>query len=246
MRKSVSTRALALHHVETWLFDLDNTLYPADSRLWEQVDRRINEMSARVLGLPLDKARLVQKEYLRKYGTTLRGLMVEHNVDRDEYLDYVHDLDLAPILANPRLGAALDRLPGRKLVFTNGTLAHAGRILAKLGIAGRFEDVFDIHAADYLPKPDPTVYTMLVERHAIRPRGAMLFEDTARNLKPAHDMGMTTAWVKVDWSWLRAPNAPPDDHSAYVHHEIDDLTDWLDAASLALASPRAKKGRGAI
>lgn len=224
-----------LGHIETWLFDLDNTLYPADSRLWEQVDRRINEMSARVLGLPLDQARLVQKEYLRKYGTTLRGLMVEHNVNRDEYLDYVHDLDLAPVLANPRLGAAIDRLPGRKLVFTNGTVAHAQRIMAKLGIADRFEAIFDIAAADYLPKPDPVVYDMLVKRHAFAPRRAILFEDTARNLKPAHDMGMTTAWIKVDWSWLRAPGAPPDDHSAYVHHEIDDLTDWLHGVCKALA-----------
>ncbi len=230
-----------LGHIETWLFDLDNTLYPADCRLWEQVDKRINEMSARVLGLPHDQARVVQKEYLRKYGTTLRGLMVEHNVDRNAYLDYVHDLDLAPVLANPRLGAALDRLPGRKLVFTNGTLAHAQRILVKLGIEKRFEDVFDIHAANYLPKPEPVIYDELVKRHAIAPRAAILFEDIARNLKPAHELGMTTAWVKVDWAWLRGPAArAAEDHSAYVHHEIDDLTDWLEDASAALTGAKQK------
>ncbi len=226
-----------LGHIDTWLFDLDNTLYPAASRLWEQVDRRINEMSARVLGLPLDQARLVQKEYLRKYGTTLRGLMIEHDVDRDEYLDYVHDLDLTPIAANPRLGAALGRLPGRKIVFTNGTQAHAGRILAKLGIAGRFEAVFDIHAANYLPKPEPAIYDLLVKLHAIQPRAAILFEDMARNLKPAHDLGMTTAWVKVDWAWLRGPGQA-EESTGHINHIIDDLTDWLDDAAKALAPAR--------
>ncbi|MGQ0675258.1 MAG: pyrimidine 5'-nucleotidase [Rhodospirillales bacterium] len=228
-----------LDHIDTWVFDLDNTLYPADCRLWEQVDRRINEMSARVLGLPLDQARLVQKEYLRKYGTTLRGLMVEHNVDMHAYLDYVHDLDLAPVAPNPRLDAALDRLPGRKLVFTNGTLAHAERILAKLEIARRFEDVFDIHAADYLPKPEPAVYDMLVRRHAIAPRRAALFEDMARNLKPAYDLGMTTAWVKVDWAWLRGA-AKAEENFDHVHHVIDDLTEWLADAVQALSETKAK------
>ena len=231
-----------LGHIDTWLFDLDNTLYPADCRLWEQVDRRINEMSARVLGLPLDQARLKQKEYLRKYGTTLRGLMVEHNVDRDAYLDYVHDLDLTPVAPNRRLDDALARLPGRRLVFTNGTLAHAARILAKLGIERRFEDVFDIHAADYLPKPDPAVYRQLIRRHAIAPSGAILFEDTARNLKPAHDLGMTTAWVKVDWAWLRGPGAA-EESTDHIHHVVDDLTDWLDRVAGALAP--AGEGRQA-
>lgn len=230
-----------LDHVRNWIFDLDNTLYPADSRLWEQVDRRINLMAARVLGLPLDQARVVQKDYLRKYGTTLRGLMVEHKVDAKEYLDYVHDLDLSPLAANPALDAALTRLPGRKLVFTNGTLAHADRILAKLGIAERFAGVFDIHAAQYLPKPDPAVYDMLVKRHAIAPRGAALFEDIARNLKPAHDIGMTTGWVKVDWAWLRPGNKPEADHSGYVHHVIDDLTRFLVRAAEALAPAKRRE-----
>lgn len=228
-----------LDHLDTWVFDLDNTLYPADCRLWEQVDRRINEMSARVLGLPLDQARVMQKEYLRKYGTTLRGLMVEHNVDMQAYLDYVHDLDLTPVEPNPRLDAALARLPGRKLVFTNGTLDHAGRILAKLGIAERFEDVFDIHAAAYLPKPDPAVYDQLVKRHAIAPRRAALFEDMERNLKPAHDLGMTTAWVKVDWSWLRGA-AKGEESTEHIHYVIDDLTDWLADVAEAL-SPQARR-----
>jgi len=223
-----------LDHIETWVFDLDNTLYPADCRLWEQVDRRINEMSARVLGLPLDQARLVQKEYLRKYGTTLRGLMVEHNVDIEAYLAYVHDIDLAPVESNPRLDRTLAALPGRKLVFTNGTVAHAARILGKLGVAERFEDVFDVRAADYLPKPDPTVYAKLVARHAIAPRGAILFEDIARNLKPAYELGMTTAWVKVDWAWLRG-GAKSEENTDYVHHVVDDLTDWLEEAARMLA-----------
>lgn len=232
-------KSARLDHVDTWIFDLDNTLYPAECRLWEQVDRRINEMSARALGIPMDQARVVQKEYLRKYGTTLRGLMVEHNVDMRAYLDYVHDIDLAPVLPNPALDAALRRLPGRKLVFTNGTLAHANRILAKLGIAERFEGVFDIRAAQYLPKPDPAVYDMLVKRHAIAPPRAALFEDIARNLKPAHDLGMTTGWVKVDWAWLRGGEKSLES-TEHVHHVIDDLTRWLTQAADALAPVRLR------
>lgn len=222
-----------LDGIETWVFDLDNTLYPASCNLFAQVDVRIGAFVSQLLGLPPDQARVVQKGYLAKYGTTLRGLMVEHGLSPAEYLDFVHDIDVMAIPPDPGLDQALERLPGRKLVFTNGTVAHAERVMRRLGIARHFETVFDIHAADYLPKPEPVVYDVLVRKHAIQPKRAMLFEDMARNLKPAHDLGMTTAWVRVDWAW-----AQPGDDMSHVHHVIDELTPWLQAAVETL--PKAK------
>ena len=228
----MTATAAALRDIDTWVFDLDNTLYPASCNLFSQVDVRIGAFVSRILGLPADQARAVQKGYLAKYGTTLRGLMVEHRLDPAEYLNFVHDIDVTAIPPDPAMDLALDRLPGRKLVFTNGTVAHAERVLNRLGVQRHFEAVFDIHAADYVPKPEPVVYDQLLRRHAIAPRRAMLFEDIARNLKPAHDLGMTTAWVRVDWAW-----AQPGDDSTHVHHVIDDLTPWLTRAADARAAP---------
>jgi putative hydrolase of the HAD superfamily len=230
MASTPCARPPALGHIDTWVFDLDNTLYPAACNLFHQVDQRIGAFVARFLGLPADQARAVQKGYLARYGTTLRGLMVEHRLDPAPYLDFVHDIDLTPVPPNPTLDLALALLPGRKLVFTNGTVRHAERVMARLGIARHFEAVFDIHAADYVPKPEPAVYDRLVARHAIVPAAAILFEDIARNLKPAHDLGMTTAWVRVDWPW-----AQPGDGMDHVHHVVEDLTQFLSQAAAAHA-----------
>lgn len=228
-----------LDGIETWVFDLDNTLYPASCNLFVQVDQRIGAFVAQLLALPPDQARVVQKGYLAKYGTTLRGLMVEHGLTPSEYLDFVHDIDLSVVMPDPGLDRALTRLPGRKLVFTNGTIGHAERVLARLGITRHFEAVFDIHAADYVPKPEPSVYDVLLRRHAIQPRRAMLFEDMARNLKPAHDLGMTTAWVRVDWTWAQPEGAD----LAHVHHVIEELTPWLGAAAEQLPPPAPEAAR---
>ena len=233
MADSTTSAAARRGHIDTWVFDLDNTLYPAACNLFHQVDQRIGAFVSRLLALPADQARVVQKGYLAKYGTTLRGLMVEHRLDPVEYLNFVHDIDVTPVPPNPVLDGALARLPGRKLVFTNGTVRHAERVMERLGVGHHFEAVFDIHAADYVPKPEPAIYDQLLTRHAIDPRAAILFEDIARNLKPAHDRGMATAWVKVDWAW-----AQPGDDMEHVHHVIEDLTEWLvDAADLRAGLP---------
>jgi len=214
----------ALPQIDTWVFDLDNTLYPAACNLFHQVDVRIGAFVARLLGMAPDAARVVQKDYLKRYGTTLRGLMVEHRLDPKDYLDFVHDIDVTRVPANPALDRALERLPGRKLVFTNGTVTHAERIMERLGVARHFEAIFDIHAAAYVPKPEPAVYDQLLRDHAIQARRAILFEDMARNLKPAHDRGMTTVWVRVDSPW-----AQPEGDRSHIHHETDDLTEFLQA-----------------
>lgn len=212
-----------LHEAESWVFDLDNTLYPASSRLFDQVDWRITDFVARYLDLDRTEARSVQKRYFREFGTTMQGLMACHGLDPADYLAYVHDIDLSPIAPDARLTAALEALPGRKVVFTNGSEDHARRIMAHLGIEAHFDDVWDIVASEYVPKPDPGTYARMVARHAIDPGRAVMVEDMAKNLKPAAAMGMTCVWVRTDTDYGRDGH-----HEDHVHHEVDDLAVWLD------------------
>jgi putative hydrolase of the HAD superfamily len=211
---------------ETWIFDLDNTLYPARCNLFAQIDRRMGEYIARLLETDFDSAKLVQKQYFRQHGTTMRGLMTEHGIDPGDFLNYVHDIDVTVIPPSVELEQALARLPGRKLVFTNGSVPHAERVLTQLGVAHHFEAVFDIVAARYRPKPDPAPYRELCELHRIAPGRSVMVEDIVRNLLPAHAMGMTTVWVpgRTDWSG----EAGDTDH---VHHVVDDLAVWLNRVS---------------
>lgn len=183
------------HHVETWVFDLDNTLYPHHLNLWQQVDDRIRSFVADFLNVSRDEAFRVQKDYYRRYGTTMRGLMIEHGLDPDTYLDYVHAIDHSPLEPNAALGAALERLPGRKLILTNGTRKHAQAVMRRLEVEQHFDDVFDIAAADLDPKPLPQVYERFLSLHKVDPRKAAMFEDLARNLEVPHALGMTTVLV---------------------------------------------------
>ncbi len=219
----------AFAHVETWVFDLDNTLYPHHVNLWQQVDARIRDYVANLLGIAHDEAFRIQKDYYKRYGTTMRGLMSEHGISADEFLSYVHAIDHSPLEPNPRLGAAIEALPGRKLILTNGSRDHAGNVLARLGIGGHFEDVFDIVAAEFEPKPSPGTYQRFLSRHGVDPSRAAMFEDLARNLTVPHDLGMTTVLVvpdgakevvREDWE-LEGRDA------AHVDHVTDDLTGFL-------------------
>ncbi|HET8728234.1 MAG TPA: pyrimidine 5'-nucleotidase, partial [Alphaproteobacteria bacterium] len=219
---TADTKPAALDHVDAWVFDLDNTLYPASCNLFEQVDRRMGEFICRYLDLGWDDARDLQKRYFREHGTTLRGLMTVHDLDPEEYLDFVHDIDLTPVDHSHVLDDALSRLGGRKLIFTNGSVRHAERVLEKIGIARHFEDIADIVACGYVPKPDRSIYEKVIDRFGIDPRRSAMIEDMARNLKPAHELGMTTVWVRTDEDWA---SVPPD--AAYVDHAIDDLGEWL-------------------
>lgn len=211
-------------HVEVWIFDLDNTLYPARHNLFAQIDQRMGEFVSRLLGLELAEAKRLQKEYYHRHGTTLRGLMLEHEVSPAEFLDYVHEIDLTVIPPDVRLDRALERLAGRKVIFTNGSRAHAERVTSRIGIRRHFEAIFDIADSDYLPKPDRRPYEKLLARHAIRPERACMVEDIARNLEPAAALGMTTALVPNPNQWAKAGH-----DGEHVHHRIDDLTDWLSA-----------------
>ncbi len=215
--------------VETWVFDLDNTLYPHHLNLWQQVDERIRDYIADFLAVTHDEAFRLQKEYYRRYGTSMRGLMEEHGLDPDEFLEVVHQIDHSPLTPDPALGAAIAGLPGRKLILTNGTRRHAEAVMARLEIAQHFEDVFDIAAADLEPKPRPQVYDRFLARHKVDPAKAAMFEDLARNLEVPHALGMTTVLVvpagtrevfREDWE-LAGRDAP------HVDHVTDNLAGFL-------------------
>lgn len=192
-----------LHEIETWIFDLDNTLYPASCNLFAEAEARMAAFIVAELGLDLAAAHALRRRFFLDHGTTLRGLMIEHGIEPRRFLDYVHDIDLSPVPPDPALTAAIAALPGRKFVFTNGTEDYARRILARIGCAGHFVGVHDIVACDYLPKPDPSGYRVLIAKHGIDPNGALMIEDMARNLPPAASLGMTTAWIRTPKDWAR-------------------------------------------
>ena len=215
-----------LRHTPTWVFDLDNTLYHGVHGLFEQIDIRMRQYLAKYLDVHEDEAFRVQKSYFREYGTTLRGMMINHQMDPKPYLDFVHDIDITAIPPNPALNNVLDTLPGRKLIFTNADLAHAERVLNRLGITDHFEGVFDIKDADYVPKPEPEVYDRLLKRFDFDPTQAVMVEDIARNLKPARALGMTTVWVRPVTECAVSREEPEGDH---VDIETDDLVEWLES-----------------
>ncbi len=215
-----------LGEIETWIFDLDNTLYPGSCRLFDQIHARMQSFIAERLGLSPEEALVVQKTYFREHGTTMRGLMTVDRIDPHEFLAYVHDVDLACVPPDPVLAAALAALPGRKIVHTNGSVRHAERLLDHLGISRSFCGIVDIAMAGFEPKPAPAGYRELIRRHAVVPETALMVEDMARNLVPAAALGMTTAWVRgtVDWAVAGAEG----DH---IHHRVDDLGGFLAAAA---------------
>jgi putative hydrolase of the HAD superfamily len=223
--------------VATWVFDLDNTLYPHHLNLWQQVDVRIRDYIVGLLKVTHDEAFRMQKDCYKRYGTTLRGLMKEHGLEPDEFLDIVHQIDYSPLTPNPALGAAIEELPGRKLILTNGTRNHADEVLRRLGIDKHFEDIFDIKSAELEPKPNAAVYERFLARHRVDPRQAALFEDLARNLEVPHALGMTTVLVvpqgarvvlREDWE-LTGRDAP------HVDHVTDDLAGFLREIAAAMS-----------
>lgn len=216
-----------LSHIDTWLFDLDNTLYPAESGFMGQVEGRMTAFVAKVTGLPMEEAYGLQKKYLAEHGLTLKGLMLHHGVDPADFHALFHDLSLDLLAQDPELVAAIAGLPGRRLIFTNADDKHAERVLAHLGLRGLFDDVFHIHSFGFAPKPDPLGFQRMIDAHGLRPTTTSFFEDSEHNLKPAADLGMTTVLVG---SKALASTAP------FVHHRTDKLTPFLTAARLKEAN----------
>jgi putative hydrolase of the HAD superfamily len=222
--------------IDVWVFDLDNTLYPPSCNLFAQIDVKMRAFIGDLLSIDGDEAYRLQKEYYRDHGTTLAGLMKVHGVQPGRFLDFVHDIDVSVVPENPALGEALQRLPGRKLVFTNGTVAHATRVMNRIGIHDHLEEIFDIVHADFVPKPNHATFERFIEKHAFEPKRAAMFEDLARNLEPAHRLGMTTVLVRSNdghadpavRSWAEPADAE------HVHYRTDDLARFL--ATIRLGS----------
>lgn len=215
-------------HVRSWIFDLDNTLYCADNGIFSQIEARMTEYVMAFLKLPREEAYARQKELYRRYGTTLNGLMQEHGTEPEDYLGYVHDIDLSGLAADAALAAAIAALPGRRYVFTNGCRDHAARILERLGMTHLFDAVWDIRTIAFAPKPQAEAYASVVRESGIICAEAAMFDDIARNLAPARALGMTTVWLKTQSQWGKhgpLMDVVPGD----IDHETDDLTGFLNS-----------------
>ena len=215
----------AFAHVDAWVFDLDNTLYDYRCRLFDQIDARMTRFIAEALDVDPAEANTLRAEYWRVHGTTLHGLMSEHAMKPERFLDYVHDIDLTAVAENPALGAAIEALPGRKIVHTNGSRRHGERVLARLGISEVFSGVYGIEDSDYLPKPRREAFERVIGAAAIAPRSAAMFEDTARNLEAPHALGMRTVWTPTDDA--HASDGAEGEHVHFVAHDLSAFLERL-------------------
>ena len=228
--------ARGFEHVDAWVFDLDNTLYPADCNLFAQIDRRMGEFIANSFGIPLNEAQSLRETYYYEHGTTLAGLVLLHDVPPDDFLDYVHDIDLGAVAPCPELAAALSALPGRKFIFTNGSRKHAEAVVERLGVGGQFEDICDIHALGYIhPKPTREAYERFIGAHDVVARKAAMFDYLPHNLETAHALGMTTVLVhgltehpehQAMTGWTELP--------VHIHHRTEALPAFLAAIGAGL------------
>ncbi|XBQ16453.1 MAG: pyrimidine 5'-nucleotidase [Oceanicaulis sp.] len=221
------SRIVKLDHVDTWVFDLDNTLYPADAEIMTQVDRRMTEYVMQLLDLERDAARKVQKTYWHDYGTTLNGLMANHKVDLREFLDFVHDVDHDVITPDPVLADHVRQLEGRRLVFTNGSFKHAEKVIDRLGLNGLFDDLYDIEAGDFTPKPQRESFERFTSKFGFDPKGAVMFEDSARNLETAAGLGYTCVLVRAPIEIPDGETAGPGAEFDHVHYTADCLRTFL-------------------
>ena len=211
-----------LSHVESWIFDLDNTLYRVSPRLHAAIDQELRGFVAEFLGVDETEAHEVQKRYFREYGLTLRGLMVNHGLDPGVFFSKLRAVDLAEIEPDQRLVEAIAALPGRKFVYTNAPVHHAEAVLGRIGFDSHFAAVHDIIAAEFVPKPDVSAYRALCRRHRIEPGRAAMIDDVVANLAPAAEIGMTTVWMKTDAAWAKGVEPGP-----HVQHVVEDLAAWL-------------------
>lgn len=203
-------------HVETWVFDLDNTLYPPHMRLFDQIEVRMTAYVMQALGVAETEANRLREQYWREHGTTLAGLMRLHDVDPAPYLSEVHDIDFSVLHPDPDLAQAIKALPGRKIVYTNGCAPYAENVLAARGLSGLFEAIYGVEHADFHPKPDRQAFETVFDKDGLTQSRAAMFEDDPRNLKVPHEMGLRTVLV-----------TPQPELERHIHHHTDDLTGFL-------------------
>jgi len=225
-------------HVDHWIFDLDNTLYSHESRVWPQVNERITLFLQELFGLDGLSSHALRQYYYHRYGTTLKGLMEEHGIDPADFLDFAHEIDLTLLDPNPALGAAIAALPGRKLILTNGSRGHAENVAGKLGILHHFEDIFDIVNAGFTPKPERATYENFLAKHGVDPGRAAMFEDIEKNLIVPSALGMKTVLIvprtpdPFREAWEQAAV-----EAGHVHFVTNDLTGFLGPLTRAELPP---------
>ena len=214
-----------------WIFDLDNTLYSGDTKVFEQVSNRMTKYVSDKLNVNLDKAKKIQTDYFHKYNTTLNGLIKNHKIDSNDFLDFVHDINIDFLKKDLKLNKELEKLDGKKIIFTNGSKKHALNITQKIGIDHHFDDFFDIIDANFVPKPFIEPYKKIVEKHKIDPKICAFVEDIARNLKPAYEMGMTTVWIENNEPWAKKFS-----DSDFVNFRTNNLSEFLKKINLLKAA----------
>jgi len=213
--------------IKFWIFDLDNTLYSGEKKVFEQVDKKMSKYISNKLNVDLEEARKIQKNYFHEYNTTLNGMIKNHKIDPNEFLDFVHNINIDFLEEDPKLAEEIKKLDGIKIIFTNGSRKHALNVTEKLGINQLFDDIFDIVDCNFIPKPLMDPYKKLVEKHKIDPKLCVFVEDIARNLKPAYEMGMKTVWIENDEPW-----ASKFSDSKFVNYRTNNLSEFLKRINL--------------
>ena len=216
-----------LRLIKFWLFDLDNTLYSGKTKVFEQIDKKMSKYISEKLNVDINEAKKIQKSYFYQYDTTLRGLVKNHKIDAEDFLDFVHDINIDFLKKDLDLAKELEKLDGKKIIFTNGSKKHAINITQKLGVDKYFDDIFDIVESDFIPKPSIQPYKKLIEKHKIDPNLCVFVEDIARNLKPAYEMGMKTIWIENDEPWAKKFS-----DSNFVNYKTNNLAEFLKKINL--------------
>ena len=213
--------------IKYWIFDLDNTLYSGDTKVFDQVDKKMSKYISNKLSVSIEEAKKIQKSYFYEYNTTLNGMIKNHKIDPAEFLEFVHDIDIDFLQKDPDLAKEIEKLEGKKIIFTNGSRKHALNITKRIGIDQYFDDIFDIVNANFIPKPAMEPYKKLVEKHKIDPKLCVFIEDIARNLKPAYEMGMKTVWIENDEPWAKKFS-----DSDFVNYKTNNLSEFLKKINL--------------
>ena len=211
-----------LKKIKYWLFDLDNTLYSGDTKVFDQVDKKMSFFISNKLNVSLEEAKKIQKSYFHEYNTTLNGMIKNHNIDAEEFLEFVHNVDLNFLKKDLDLKNELNNLMGKKYIFTNGSRAHASNVTKRIGIENIFDGVFDIVDSEFIPKPSIEPYKKIIQKYGIDPEYCIFIEDIARNLKPAHELGMKTVWIENDEPW-----AAEFSNENFINYKTKNLSKFL-------------------
>ncbi len=213
--------------IKYWIFDLDNTLYSGKTKVFEQVDKKMSKYISDKLNISINEAKKIQKNYFHKYNTTLNGMIKNHKINPEEFLESVHDINIDFLQKDLELAKEMEKLEGKKIIFTNGSRKHAINVTKRIGIDQYFDDIFDIVDSDFIPKPAIEPYKKLVEKHKIDPNLCALVEDIARNLKPAYEMGMKTIWIENDEPWAKEFS-----DSNFINYKTNNLSEFIKKINL--------------